>query len=133
MTAAKPQHMPTNRERMIITSLSESFISRRLNGASISLTMNRVFMAVRSNHTKIRISCHQTTQKPVGNHIRPAFCILLVNYSPSAASSSPFEYCEMLSSGRLSPSFPSESSPSSPSSQRSISSASSVLTFIFTR
>ena len=44
-----------------------------------------------------------------------------------------FEYCEKLSSGRLSPSFPSPSSLSSPSSQRSRSSASSVFTLIFTR
>jgi hypothetical protein len=51
-TAARPQHIPTKRERMIMTSLSVSFFSNLRRGASISL-INTAFIGFNSNYTKI--------------------------------------------------------------------------------
>ena len=48
-TAARPQHIPTKRERMIITSLSESLLRRRLSGDKMSFMKNLLRMSLGQN------------------------------------------------------------------------------------
>jgi hypothetical protein len=48
-TAARPQQMPTKRERMIITSLSGSLLIRRLSGAKMSFMKNLLRISLGQN------------------------------------------------------------------------------------